>query len=95
VWLPLAEFWYNTSHHSAIGRSLFEALYGQTPRQFGLSAASQVAVSSLDSWVQEHQVMTRLIKQHLQRVAVQMKHQTDKNRSERQFNVRDSVYLKL
>jgi hypothetical protein len=31
-YLSLAELWYNTSHHSAIGRSPFEALYGQLPR---------------------------------------------------------------
>jgi hypothetical protein len=31
-YLSLAAFWYNTSHHSAIGRSPFEALYGQLPR---------------------------------------------------------------
>jgi hypothetical protein len=27
-WLHLAEYWYNTTWHSAINRSPFEALYG-------------------------------------------------------------------
>jgi transposase InsO family protein len=35
-WLPLAEHWYNSSFHSAIGRSPFEALFSRSPRIFGL-----------------------------------------------------------
>ncbi|WVZ48794.1 LOW QUALITY PROTEIN: hypothetical protein U9M48_000203 [Paspalum notatum var. saurae] len=35
-WLGLAEYWYNTSTHSAIGRSPFEALYGYPPRSLGI-----------------------------------------------------------
>lgn len=27
-WLPLAEFWYNTNFHSALGHTSFEVLYG-------------------------------------------------------------------
>lgn len=29
--LHLAEYWYNTSHHSTIGMSHFQAMYGRTP----------------------------------------------------------------
>jgi hypothetical protein len=30
-WLPLAEWWYNTNHHSSTGLTPFEALYGYPP----------------------------------------------------------------
>jgi hypothetical protein len=30
-WLPAAEFWYNSSHHTAINMSPFEALYEYAP----------------------------------------------------------------
>lgn len=36
-WLPLSEFWYNSSFHSALGFSPFEVLYGHRPRHFGIS----------------------------------------------------------
>lgn len=29
--LPWAEFWYNTTYHSAIGMTPFQALYGRPP----------------------------------------------------------------
>jgi hypothetical protein len=30
-WLPLAEWWYNTNHHSSTGLTPFEAVYGYAP----------------------------------------------------------------
>jgi hypothetical protein len=94
-WLSLAEFWYNTSFHSAIGRSPFEAMYGRPPRHLGLSVPKPAASPSLTQWLQDRKVVTDLIKQHLNRAATRMKWQADKNRSERQFSEGDWIFLKL
>lgn len=32
-WLPLAEWWYNSNHHSALNTAPFQALYGYNPSQ--------------------------------------------------------------
>jgi hypothetical protein len=94
-WIPLAEFWYNTSEHSATGRSPFEALYGYPPKHFGLSATEMVPVPELSVWLQERKVMNQLIHHHLLRAKQCMKKQADKKRSERTFEVGDTVFLKL
>jgi hypothetical protein len=94
-WLLLAEFLYNTSHHSSIGRPSFEALYGHSPRHFGVFPDVATPVLSLNEWLQERQLMTALIKQHLNRVVVRMKNKADKKRLERQFDKGDLVLLKL
>jgi hypothetical protein len=94
-WLPLAKYWYNTSHHSSIGRSPFEALYGHLPWHFGIPAGIESVVTSISQWLLDCQLMTDLVKQHLNRATVRMKSQADKHRSERQFQVGDLVLLKL
>ena len=74
-WIALAEFWYNASTHSATGFSPFEALYGYPPRQFGISVFDDVAVPELSTWLQDHQVISELIKQHLACAKERMKRQ--------------------
>lgn len=94
-WIPLAQFWYNASHHSSIGMSPFKAMFGHEPRHWGITPTSECIVLALHSWLDERAVVQDLLQQHLNRAQQHMKAQADKRRSPRTFEVGDSVYLKL
>jgi hypothetical protein len=94
-WLSVAELWYNTSYHSALGRSPFEVLYGHPPRQFGLSNELQCHSPDLEQWLTERHLLSDVIQHHLHRAQQRMKSYADKGRSEREFQIGESVYLKL
>jgi hypothetical protein len=64
-WLALAEFWYNTTLHSALDKSPFEVLYGHPPRHFGVVNGVACAVPDLEEWLKERTVITSLLWQHL------------------------------
>jgi hypothetical protein len=78
-----------------VGRSPFEALYGYTPKHFGIAETDVLSSPDLSIWLKERQLMTDLIKQHLGRAKDRMKKQADKKISERQFEIGDMVFLKL
>lgn len=94
-WLSLAEFWYNTTYHSALGKSPFEVLYGYPPKHFGITVDTHCQVPELEAWLQDRFDMHQVIKHNLERAQNRMKMQADKNRSERSFTVGDWVYVKL
>jgi hypothetical protein len=94
-WLPLAEYWYNTSLHSSLGTSPFEVLYGRSPRSLGVSASDAIPHVDLHEWLSHRQLMTQTVCQHLLRAQQRMKSQAEKNRIDRVYSVGDMVYLKL
>lgn len=91
----MAEHWYNTSYHSALGLSPFQALYGYHPRTFGIPNAVQLHSDDLEQWLLEKNLLSDLLYHQLHRAQQRMKHQADKGRSERSFKIGDQVYLKL
>jgi ribosomal protein L21E len=94
-WIPLAEFWYNTTVHTTLGKTPFEVLYGHAPRHFGVDITESCVITDLDEWLKERDMMVNLLRQQLLRQKQRMKTQADKHRTERHFQVGDLVYLKL
>jgi transposase InsO family protein len=45
-WISLAEYWYNTNHHSTLNSSPFMVFYGYEPRHWGIEAPGQCFQSS-------------------------------------------------
>lgn len=90
-----AEWWYNTTYHSTIQRSPFEALYGYSPPQLGYGPNLIAKIAGVEKWINEHQVITQQLKSLLKEARERMSYYAIQGRSERRFQPDDWVYLKL
>lgn len=66
-WLALAEWWYNTTHHSAIGMTLVQDLYGFLPPLHVPYILCDSKVVDVDDMLRAREDMSRLLKQRLLR----------------------------
>ncbi|PNX81390.1 transposon Tf2-1 polyprotein, partial [Trifolium pratense] len=94
-YLPLAEFWYNTSFHSAIGMTPFEALYGRKPPNMVHYSAGQSTIASLDELLTQKTQILKILKENLLRARNRMIQQANRHRQDHNFAEGDWVYLKL
>ena len=95
TWLSLAEWWYNTSYHTALKMTPFQALYNRPPNMLAEAALYPADQADTFSSVLTAKQTAAHIKENLLRAQNRMKVQADKNRSERTLEVGDMVYLKL
>jgi hypothetical protein len=93
--LPLAEFWYNTSYHTAIGMTPFEALYGRKPPTLVHYAPGSSKIDSLDELLTQKTMILKVLKENLTKARNRMTVQANRHRQDRQFEVGQWVYLKL
>jgi hypothetical protein len=82
-WLPLAEWWYNTNHHSATGFTPFEALYGYPPPTLLSYVPGTAANMAVDSQLRDRTATISLLKEHLHLAQNRMKIHADRHRTER------------
>jgi hypothetical protein len=89
AWLPMAEWRYNTNHHSSTGITLFEAMYGYSPPYLLSYVPGTSTNIVVDTQLRDHNTIINLLKEHLQQAQNRMKVQEDKNRTKREFHEGD------
>jgi hypothetical protein len=94
-WLSWAEYWYNTSYHTATKMTPFEAVFGRPPPNMVGYDADTTTVAQVDDALTSRDSILRALKQHLTEAQNRMKQQADQHRIEREFAEGDMVFLRL
>lgn len=94
-WLPLAELWYNTSYHSSLKCTPFQALYGYKPPQIGEYSVEPALSPEARMTISEREHMMQRLKANLKHAQNRIKYFADRKRTEREYQVGDMVYLKI
>lgn len=81
-WISWAEFWYNTSPHTSIKITLFQALHGRAPPHLLRLEVGQTLVGTLEENLQEKDAMLDEFRFHLLRTQQIMKAYADYHRRE-------------
>ena len=94
-WLPQAEWWYNTTFHTATQATPYELLYGQKLPIHSPYLPHNSVLEAVDRSFQAREYMMGVLKHHLHRAANLMKQRADLHRTDREFQVGQWVFLKL
>jgi hypothetical protein len=95
AWIPLAEWWYNTTYHTSLKVSPFQSLYGYAPPMTSEVTVPGPSDSEAKDFLMEKQQMLTKLKENLTQAQARMKKYAHKKRIERSFDLGDMVYLRM
>jgi hypothetical protein len=93
--LSTAEWWYNTSFHSSLKTTPFQALYGFSPPMITKNILPDTVGTEARDVLLVRQTALQNIKDNLKLAQDRMKKYADMTRTERVLEVGDMAYLKL
>jgi hypothetical protein len=94
-WLPLVEWWYNTSYHTTTRMTPFEVVYGKNPPSVLSYMPGVSKVQEVDKNLTVQEAILCTLKENLVMAQNRMKQQADQGHSEHQFVEGDQVFLCL
>lgn len=93
--LAMAEYWYNTSFHSSLQKTPFEAMYGYPPPSICENILPDSISAEAEQFLNDRDKQMHQLKDNLAATQARMKKYADHKRIERSFNVGGMVYLKM
>ena len=73
LWLPIVEWWYNSSWHSSARVASFKVVYGQPPTLHIPYLAKDSKVEAADRSLRAREDCIKMLKYHLERAQYRMK----------------------
>ena len=94
-WLPWAEYWYNTSYHTATKTTPFLAVYGREPPPVLRYGDTLTPNASVEELLKDRDSILEELKENMESAQTRMTRYANKHRRDVELNVGDLVYLKL
>jgi len=81
TWLSLAELWYNSSYHTALGCSPFKALYGYEPNIGIVPSVPTETTPEVADVIENRELHLQALKENLARAQNRMKLMVDRKKA--------------
>lgn len=94
-WLSLSEWWYNTTYHTSLQITPFQALYGFPPPLINEVSVPGPENEEARDFLSEKETILQNLKDNLAQAQNRIKKYADKQRTEREFQIGDLVYLRM